>query len=330
MRKDLQEVIDYLWTDASDPFPQYILRKEILRETPSDAEYEAIKTSKWYKQLAEEQWENGSWGRFHTQDTKALRKQKFVTTECAIRRARDLSLTKGDTIVQKSIGLMERYLCGKEAWLDRTEGKDPSGFAIAFKTLIAANLSLFDPQNPLLHRKKEICANNLAKAFAGDSLNEDIWESENRKSNDILLSISMVYPIWLLQNNAFLGENLQRKYLSWLWNRKGGIFYISNFTLSDMRSLEDTEFTQWLPGLENICDFSLFPEFMNKGITGHLLHEIHRLMTEDVALPAATSLPHKYLPITGHYAEKRGNKNARNSDLILRILRILIKAELHA
>ncbi|MEN6314446.1 MAG: hypothetical protein ABFD25_09390 [Clostridiaceae bacterium] len=316
MTKDLKEVIDYFLADASDPFPRYILRKEILRETPSGSEYKAIKTSKWYQQLAVEQWENGSWGRFHTQDTKMAIKQKFVTTEHALRRARELSLGKDDAVIQRAIGLMERYIRGEEVWPDTMEKH--YGFEIAFKTLVAANLSLFDPQNPLLRTKREICAHNLSKAFAGGMLDEDVWESENRKSNDILLRAWMVYPIWLLQNNEFLSEDLQRQFLSWIWDRKGGIYYINNLPPSDKRSLEDKDFILWLAGLENLCKFSLFPEFMNQSISGHLLNEIKRLMTDDVKLPPAH-------PISGHYSEKWANGSARKNDMILRMSRVLVK-----
>lgn len=315
---DLQVVIDYLLTDAVDPFPQYILRKEVLQETLSSAESEAIKTSKWYKQLVEEQSENGSWGRFHTQDTHELRKRKFLTSEGALIRARDLSLTKDDPMIHKAIGLMERYLIDKEKWSDVNKKED--GFITAFKTLVAANLSLFDPQNPLLLRKKELCAINLAKAFISEELNEEVWESENRKCNDILLAINAVYPIWLLQNNDLLTDDVQRKLLLWIWNRNDGIYYVSNFPLAELHSLEDKKFTGWLYVMENISNFSLFPEFLNKNIAGHLHNEIYRLMNEDVSLPPAA-------PMAGHYSEKWSNKKARTNDLILRILRILSKAK---
>ena len=102
MTAELQNMIAAFAAQVSDPFPQYIFRKDILRELPSRSECTAIIASKWYQQLAEEQWENGSWGRFHTQDTKALLKKKFVTTEHALRRARDLSLDRNDPIIQKT------------------------------------------------------------------------------------------------------------------------------------------------------------------------------------------------------------------------------------
>ena len=317
MTEELQNVIKVFSDNVSDPFPQYIFRKEILRETPSDAEYRDIKASKWYRQLAAEQRENGSWGRFHTQDTKALHKQKFVTTELALRRARDLSLDRGDPIVQKTIALMERYLRDEEAWPDTTEKH--VGFEISFKTLIAANLAIFDPQHPLLTNKRRICAASLAKALASGTLDEAIWEQENRKSNDILLRLFTVYPNWLLQHNPFLPDDLQRLFLAWIWNRKDGIYYINSNASSDIRSLEDKDFGGWLAGLENLADFSLFPEFMARGNSAHLLREIQRLMAGDVTLPAVT-------PIFGHYAEKWTQKKARQNDMILRLLRILVKA----
>jgi len=71
MKKDIQAIIDYLVPVIADPFPRYILKREILREIPTAAEIDAIHSLKWYRQLADEQWEDGSWGRFHSQDSKA-------------------------------------------------------------------------------------------------------------------------------------------------------------------------------------------------------------------------------------------------------------------
>ncbi len=100
MKDKLQDIIDYLLSAVEDPFPRYILKKEILKETPTTEDINAIHMSKWYKQLADEQWEDGTWGRFHSQDSKAAIKQKFVTTENALGRARQLSLTRVAPIQQ--------------------------------------------------------------------------------------------------------------------------------------------------------------------------------------------------------------------------------------
>lgn len=68
---------------------------------------------------------------------------KFTTTESALRRARELALDKSDTMIDKALQLMERYILGQEDWLNVNEHH--YSFQIAFKTLVDGNLSLFDP-----------------------------------------------------------------------------------------------------------------------------------------------------------------------------------------
>lgn len=314
--ENLQEVIDYLDENMTDPVPQYIFKKEIMHGTSTDKEYLKLKESKWYKQLIDEQWDNGSWGRFHTQDTKSPVKQKFVTTETALRRACELSLDKNDEMIRKSYQLMERYLLGQEEWLDTQEHF--YGFTIAFRTIIAANLSLFEPRHPLVQVKKEICAVNLSKALLHGSLDEEVWEKENRLSNEILLRPFMLYVVWLLQDNDYLKQSDERCFFEYIWHRKEGMYYCAGGPLSSVQALESKGFTTWLSGLESLSDFSLFPEYMSMGTTDHLLNEVHRLMKTEVALPNAG-------PIFGHYSESWTKKDNRKNDLILRILRILMK-----
>ncbi|HKL99493.1 MAG TPA: hypothetical protein VJZ06_06260 [Mobilitalea sp.] len=115
-----------------------------------------------------------------------------------------------------------------------------------------------------------------------------------------------------------MDEAKQRVFLEYIWHRKEGIYYRTNSSSSDVEYLESKNFLAWLSGLEDLSNFSLFPEFMSKGTTSHLLNEIHRLMYHDVILPNT-------IPIFGHYAETWSKKNFRKSYMILRILRMLIK-----
>lgn len=311
----LQEIVDYLSETMADPVPQYILKKEILHTSPTEADITRLKESKWYRQLAAEQWDNGSWGRFHTQDTKLQEKRKFVTTEAALRRARELSLDQEDELIDKAIQLMERYVEGQEEWLDTIEHH--YGFEISFRAIVTANLSLFDPKHPLVQTKKEICATNLSKAMRHGVLDEAVWEQENRNSNEILLRPYMVYVIWLLENNDYLDQERERDFLNYIWHRKDGIYYCTSGPISDPKFLESKDFSTWLAGLENLSSFTLFPEFMNRGTADHLINEVHRLMYSDVLLPNAS-------PLFGHYSETWSSKNSRKNDMILRILRVLI------
>lgn len=314
MIKNINQIIEYLSGYACDPVQKHILQKEIC-EKP-DLYNTGVNGSKWYRELSEEQMENGSWGRFHTQDTKDKTKRRFVTSEQALRRMKDMSLDKDDILVSRSVSLMERYLRGDETWTDAMEKH--YGFEIAFRTIIAANLSRFDPLNRLINRKREIAAKNLAKAFQTGRFNEETWEQENLNDNEVLLRAYMVHILWLLQYENCISDTVERQYLDYIWNRDKGIYYISNSPVSEIRSLESKDFTTWLSSLEALCGFSKFPEFMCGRTVTHLYNEINRLIYEDVILPPSTG-------IIGHYSERWNSQNARRNDMILRIARILVK-----
>ncbi|MFA7672721.1 MAG: hypothetical protein WCY62_02555 [Clostridia bacterium] len=313
MIKDMKQIIAYIREFATDPFQRSILQKEICRKPTSDPE---VNASKWYRQLADEQMQNGSWGRFHTQDTKNKTKRKFITTEQALRRIKDLSLEKDDVLVSRSIALMERYLRGDEAWTDNMEKH--YGFETAFKTIIAANLSLFDSHNCLIDHKREIAAKNMTKACQTGCFDEETWEQENLNDNEILLRAYMVHILWLLQYENCISDTVQRQYLYYIWHREKGIYYISNSPVTEVRPLESKEFTMWLSSLEALCGFSLFPEFMCGRTVTHLYNEINRLIYDDVNLPPSSG-------IIGHYSENRSGQHTRRNDMILRIARILVK-----
>ena len=320
MNNDLSAAIDFVSSKATDPFQRYIITNEILRQSPSDGEAEALYQSKWYRQLADEQFDNGSWGRFHSMDARIKDRLKFVSTEGALRRARDLGLSRSDPMMQKSLALMQRYLRKEEQWPDYTEKHHDNGksFMVAFPFLIAANLSLFDPQNELLHEKREICLNMLAKAFKSGSFDEQIWEQDNRDYSGCCLRAWMVYPLWLLQGADELSADLERQYLNYIWHRAEGIYYISKNAPAVKYHLEDKGFTTWLLALEALSGFSLFAEFMADDVFEHLLGEVNRLMAGAVKLPPAHA-------ITGHYAESWRNRGVRECDLIIRILRLLVR-----
>ena len=75
MKTDMEIIIEHLDRTIKDPIPRHILDKEILGKKTSDIS--KYQESKWYKQLIIEQMSNGSWGRFHTQNTKLKEKRIF-------------------------------------------------------------------------------------------------------------------------------------------------------------------------------------------------------------------------------------------------------------
>ena len=320
MNREMQKIIEHIMPVATDPFPRYIFKKEILRETPAVADIDAIHSSKWYRQLADEQWEDGSWGRFHSQDSKTPIKQKFVTTEAALRRARELGLTKADPIMEKCIKLMERYVRGEETWTDNIEKHKDNGrrhlFCRPYMSAVAINM--FDPENSFIKPLRYNALDSVKKAFQNEFFDEQVWEQDVREYRVPSIAGTGMYGIMLFQNTNCMEDKLQKQYLDYIWNGKTGIYYVSSMPPADKRYLEDKRFFEWLSTLELLSGFSLFPEFMKNDALPHLLNETNRLLNEDIIIPASYNT---------RYAESWRDKNNRKNDVILRILRLLVKCK---
>jgi hypothetical protein len=133
-----------------DLVPKFRLMRDVLGVQPDSSEYHQAKQemlrSKWVRQLADTQRENGIWGRFHTQDTKV--KTVFPTTEFALRRALALGLDKNDPILKKAAEWMARCLQGKETWSDWVEKSE--GRATMTRAITASTLARVDPLHPIL------------------------------------------------------------------------------------------------------------------------------------------------------------------------------------
>ena len=318
MNPDLKNIVDYLSKNTTDPFPRYIFKKEIIRETPIAADTEAIRASKWYKQLADEQWDDGSWGRFHSQDSKAVKKQKFVTTEAALGRARGLSLSKDDPMIARCMKLLERYVRGDETWSDNIEKHKDNGKGHLFcrPYMSAATINTFDPENPVIKPLRDNVAETLKTAFKTGTFNECFIEQKVKEYHVPSIAAPGMYSAMLLRNIDCMDDTLQKQYLNYIWNKESGIYYISSMPPADKRFLEDRRFFEWLSTLELLSGFSLFPDFMGNDALPHLLKETWRLIDKDISIPDSYNV---------HYAESWRDKNNRKNDVILRILRVLVK-----
>jgi hypothetical protein len=79
----IEEAAKKILTGNPDTVVRFRLLRDVLRRPPDSAEVTRAKTnlskSRWVQELQKEQWDDGSWGRFHTEDTSV--KQKIATTE---------------------------------------------------------------------------------------------------------------------------------------------------------------------------------------------------------------------------------------------------------
>jgi hypothetical protein len=343
-----QQITDYLSERASDLVPNFIMQKEIFKKPIKNSDYinayNRMKQSKWYRELADDQLDNGSWGAFHGGSTKARKGHRFGGTEPALRRARELSLTKDDPIIAKCIKIMERYVSREEPYPDPVEKHKDKGkghyFTIPFG--VAANINMFDPDNPVVKPYRDIVVDNIRAAFVNGHFDVEVFQQAVREYRvPGILQPGNAFCSMLICNTNCMDDTLQRQYLDYVWNKKGGIMYISNYPITAERNeendcrnveaikltVEDKGFHGWFAILENLSGFSLFPEILKDNVIPHLLKEADRLIHGDVRFPTppsghGTTCSHH---VYGKYAESWRDQEKRKTDMVLRIARILAK-----
>jgi len=94
-----------------DVIPKYLLMRDVLKVDKYSEEMTKIKNkileTKWVQDIAKLQWEDGSWGRFHSMNSSS---KSSITTEAALRRLLILGLDKDDKIIQRALTYMKKYL----------------------------------------------------------------------------------------------------------------------------------------------------------------------------------------------------------------------------
>lgn len=353
----IQQIIDYLSEHITDSVPHYIFIKEILKKPRSCTEclnaYEKLIQTKWYRELADEQNEDGSWGVWRGdgyRDRAKSTKLQYHHDDMAFRRMKEMSLAKDDPVVAKSLRLLEKYITGEikipgriPLWND--EGKTNTVFQNYGN---AANINWYDSHNLLVKPFQENVAEVYRAAFVNGCFNEKYYvqaESEYK----ILCHPRSGLSIKLMQQAECMEKSLQKNYLNFVWGKTSAIntikvdritrfthhyikdpyviMYMSSFLPNVIKILEDKEFTVWLSLLELLSGYSLFGEFMREEAYTHLLGEVDRLINGEIELPKPSGKHVKSCgwDTNGRYADSWRDKNKQKTDMVLRIARILVK-----
>ena len=146
----IRETAERILAEAPDPVVRYRLLRDVLKRPPDDAElaaaHEALLESRWVKELAEAQWQDGSWGRMHTRDYGA--KQKIPTTEIGVWRAVELGLDGSHPVLAHAERYLAGVLSGRDEACDPAEINDrwPTGIRL----FTASTLAEFDASHAML------------------------------------------------------------------------------------------------------------------------------------------------------------------------------------
>lgn len=258
-----------------DPAPRLRLLRDVLRCPPEDGDVrqaeQEVAQSKWVTELAQHQQPDGTWGRFHSQDSQV--KTPFPTTEYAIRRALALGLDRHSPILQKAAAFIADHLDGNSTWSDPPEKHDdPRVFPYNIRSISAGMLALIDREHALLEPLWQHWAKLLAAAFAEGDYNPRTELACQQELSGIsskrLMPFHVYYPLLILSaTRNMLPLDLEDQMLAYLLHKPDGIYYIGDLRLDTLPRLDDPKFFDWLYGHEVISRFERWkafaPHFMN-------------------------------------------------------------------
>jgi hypothetical protein len=242
--------------------PEAILTYRLLREVlqvPSNSPElakakEAALNSKWVRQLEESQLPDGSWGRFHSQDTKI--KTAFRTTEEAIDRAVALGLEPGDRILKRVSRYIQDALLGDTHITDLNEKAE--SWPLLVNYILAGRLGQIDPANKLLDSLWIYLVEVAQQAFAsGNYCQEDESAAYLRMSGVHVPGgfLESQHALWILSSRQ-LPHQLDHALVSWIWHKPDGIRYIR----TTMQNPSSRQIGYWLRSMNLLSRFGSWRE----------------------------------------------------------------------
>lgn len=227
----IEGISDRVLQENPDPVVRFRLLRDVLKETPdsdlfASARAEMLK-SRWILELANEQREDGSWGRFHS----AMKcKGKIVTTEAAAERGLALGLEASDTVFKAAIGYLTHLLEGKVEFPDPAERNNR--WKTGTQLFAAATLARICPDSPILDKPWKLWEEIAERTFVSGKYDE---EAEIR-AHEALTGAS-VKDSYLVLNNRYqlelLGARANRlpkvveiSLLDWVWHKSDGVGYL--------------------------------------------------------------------------------------------------------
>ena len=219
-----------------DPVPKYLLMRDVIKLDSKNEELIFAKNmvlkSKWVNDIIQLQWEDGSWGQFHSMSQFS---QSPITTEQALRRLLILGLDKNDEVIQKALLYMEKYLIGELELRDRVEKKHD--WDILTRLFVTTWILKIDPSNDLAKSIAKDWAKIIIHAFSKDEYNhnyykEAYYEIHRSPKDKYMWRFDNFYIVSILV--GMLPSDIESKFLDYLINSKNGIYYVYDKCIKDI------------------------------------------------------------------------------------------------
>ena len=263
-QKDLHETGEKLLELNLGPVPRLLLLRDVLRVDPTDPAYieaqQALETSKWVTLLRESQHSDGTWGRFHTRDSRL--RSPFPTTEIAISTALDCGLDKHHPILAKAMAKVREYAKGVCSWPDRAEIHDnPLAWNVWVRHFSAGVLAQVDSTHPALEPFRQVWAEAVKVSFQSGEYDR---RAEIRALNDLLgcrmkdpIPFHKKYPLIILSSRRNgLPDELEKRMLEYLLQAPQGIYYVCAGPLNSFPEISSHYFWGWMQGHKLLSRFA--------------------------------------------------------------------------
>ncbi len=215
------------------PVARYRLFRDVLKLPSTSQElsnaYEDLQTSQSVQILSQEQRSDGSWGRFHSRNTKET--HTILTTEIGVERALSLGLDTRHAILQSARDYICQILDKSIPFPDPPEKNER--WEIGTRLFTASTLSLIAPAHPNLDRDRALWKEIANRTFQSGKYCEEDEIKAHRDLTGVFMQntyliFSGKYQLNILGSNpGLLSSKIEESLLKWLWKRPKGIGYLT-------------------------------------------------------------------------------------------------------
>jgi hypothetical protein len=258
----LREIAQNVLDTNPDPAVRVRLLRDVLNVSPENHKLIRAKNdlekSRWVAMLRDEQKRDGSWGRFHSEDTK--RKQRIPTTEFGVERALALGLDASHPLLENAIRYLVGLLKGTIEFPDPPEKNDR--WETGKRLFVASTLARIQPDHPALNETVELWATIAEKTFASGAYDPDAEIEAHRQLTGATVKGSYLrlrgkYQLVLLGCCPdVLFQQTEKNVVNWLRQNKDGIGYLDMPTSRPSLKYTPSQMERWFTSMEIISRFS--------------------------------------------------------------------------
>jgi hypothetical protein len=319
----IRETAEHLLAHDPAPVVRHRLLRDVLQRPETDRERiearRGLDQSRWVQELANEQWEDGSWGRLHSKESAAG--QKIGTTEVGVERGLALGLDAGHPILVNAAAHLSDILQARVSCRDRPEKNDrwPTGVQL----FAAATLARINPEDEVLDQAWSLWLTIVERCFAGGDYDPEAESQAHRE-----LTGASVKGSYLIINNKYalallsarpgsIPLNVEFGLLNWLWHKQDGIGYLGQTLTSAPDLRKPGALDRWFSSLELLSRFAGWRSVAREAIAWLWRQQRSDGTWDFGKRPAASTM----LPMSENWRKKR----ARAMDWTTRVLLLLAR-----